>query len=225
MTLIVPRPRIGVGNDSFTKIMMQYDVSVIADVAAGRTPVTWTNVNTATLGTTAPTPKFGASDLKLVGASSQSLTTPDQTDWSPGGNWTLDCWVYPTSLAGAGNGIMCHTTAGAVGFYWQMAATGALQFATNANTSFITSVGLLALSTWTHIALVGNGATITQYINGSNDPAGATVTVQAATAVFEIGNLTALTNRPWDGYIDSFRFSNGIARWTANFTPPLTPYL
>ena len=27
-----------------------------------------------------------------------------------------------------------------------------------------------------------------------------------------------------DGYLDEFRISKGIARWTANFSPPDAPY-
>jgi hypothetical protein len=28
----------------------------------------------------------------------------------------------------------------------------------------------------------------------------------------------------WGGWLDEIRVSKGIARWTANFTPPASPY-
>ena len=83
----------------------------------------------------------------------------------------------------------------------------------------------IPLNTWTHVAVVRSGSTFTVYINGIADGivtyAGAIPVISGATLF--IGTIDPSVN--WlNGYIDELRFSNGIARWTANFTPPTAPY-
>lgn len=86
----------------------------------------------------------------------------------------------------------------------------------------VTSNTLLSTSTWVHIAAVKNGSTLTLYQNGVN-VASAT---QSGTIVdggkpllvgYETGQNSA---HYWSGYIDDIRITRGIARYTANFTPP-----
>jgi hypothetical protein len=78
-------------------------------------------------------------------------------------------------------------------------------------------------ATWYHVAITRNGANLRAFIDGTQ--IGSTINVGTdsifnSTSNFVIGDSTNGTN----GWIDEFRYSLGIARWTANFTPPPLPY-
>jgi len=80
---------------------------------------------------------------------------------------------------------------------------------------------------WTHVAAVGYQGTISVYINGAQSGTTSTsVLSDSLTPSLVVGDLYASYNHDWafSGYIDEFRFTNGIARWTGNFTPPTSPY-
>ena len=81
------------------------------------------------------------------------------------------------------------------------------------------------INQWAHIACVRVSGICNVYVNG--------VTVSSSTMAGSIGNSTdptyinrvpSATGRYIKGYIDEFRISKGIARWTSNFTPPSKPY-
>jgi hypothetical protein len=50
------------------------------------------------------------------------------------------------------------------------------------------------------------------------------VTANDSAYKFAVGCAGEYTTSPFNGSIDEFRFSKGIARWTANFTPPTSEY-
>lgn len=81
-------------------------------------------------------------------------------------------------------------------------------------------------NTWYHVALVRSGLTDTRvYINGSQigDVFTTNYTVADASSLLVIGASITYTLK-FNGYLDEFRISKGIARWTDNFTPPTTKY-
>jgi hypothetical protein len=86
---------------------------------------------------------------------------------------------------------------------------------------FTTSAGAVTSNTWTHLAFVGNSGTVTTYVNGVSSATGsqstyATTTVKPLTIGRNYQNTPDYSN----GYIDDFRITYGLARYTANFTPP-----
>jgi hypothetical protein len=78
--------------------------------------------------------------------------------------------------------------------------------------------------TWQHYAFVRNGSSLILYVNGTS-VISATPTVVSTNGRFIIGNNKAgYTNSEWPGVIDEIRHTKGVARYTANFTPPTAPF-
>lgn len=74
-----------------------------------------------------------------------------------------------------------------------------------------------------HFAVVRNGTTVTVYLNGvGGSPLSVGTAILTASTYMTVGQLN-LANY-FRGYLDSLRFTNGIARYTANFTPPTAAF-
>ena len=82
---------------------------------------------------------------------------------------------------------------------------------------------------WQHVALVRASGQLSLYIDGtiagtrvvstSLDGNGSVVTIGASGDA-----LTSATSTNINGFIDDFRVTKGVARYTANFTPPVSPF-
>src|SRR5258706_9534158 len=90
----------------------------------------------------------------------------------------------------------------------------------------ITSSSAITDTIWHHYAFVRNGNTITLYIDGvSKGTVSVTgLTVNNSANKLAIGRPGEYAGQYMNGWIDEFRFSKGIARWTSNFTPPGSAY-
>jgi hypothetical protein len=86
------------------------------------------------------------------------------------------------------------------------------------------STGTLSATTWTHVALVRSGSTITFYISGT---ASGTLTNSANfgsnNTPYAGGNANTSPDY-YNGYIDDLRITKGYARYTSNFTPPTAAF-
>jgi hypothetical protein len=182
--------------------------------------------------------KFGGASLLLDG-NSDYISVPDSTDWDLGtGDFTVECWMYLTNIAG---GMWCSQVDPAVGtpaMYFQAYDGGAgttriaVAFYDETKTPNMQFSGdwdtQLAINTWYHIAIVHSGTSCYCFKNGVNV---ATATWTAGREISAIADALYIGKRSYsaspiyfNGYIDEFRWSKGIARWTANFTPPTTEY-
>ncbi|MCW5211505.1 hypothetical protein VU04_01170 [Desulfobulbus sp. TB] len=80
---------------------------------------------------------------------------------------------------------------------------------------------------WHHIAVVRHNNILKAYCDGketnSIDMSGDPI-VNDSPLPFLIGKYSRDANTAyWDGYLEEFRISKGIARWTGEFTPPNSP--
>jgi hypothetical protein len=181
------------------------------------TPKTMTAVGDARISTTQS--KFGGSSIELDGVGDR-LTTPSSNDFVFGtGNFTVEAWIYELSR-------VVYSTVLEIGNH--LAATG-IVFLTNngGNVASIYSAGFYAgaptgsLSVWNHYAWVRSGNFITTYINGVGGATSSFTNNLTDTATITIGSVAGGSGSyDINRYIDDLRVTKGVARYTANFTPP-----
>lgn len=178
------------------------------------------------------TKKFGTGSLEFDGTGDW-LIIPDTSDPDHGGVWdgnrqlrtgnfTIECWLY-LSATGTARGIVGKGTS-TTGWLLSTNTSNAVVF--TYGTSTITSTGTLSGSTWYHLAVVREGTGTNQtkiYINGTNDGTGTVSTDFSQTNAMYVGaNRTG--GDAMNGYIDDLRITNGVARYTANFTAPTAAF-
>lgn len=224
------------GNDSFTKVLLQMNGSdasaTFTDNNAGGSAKTWT---VSGAGNNA---QIDTADFKFNGASglfdgtSDFITTPDDADFSAGsGDFTVDFWIKRAD-AGTRRGLCGQADAAGAnggGLEIEYSAANALKatiyYNSGANAVVDTGATLSDTASWHHIAAIRSGNTLFTATDGTLS-AGTSVTGITADnsgGVMHVGRL-GLFGNGWNGWIDEFRISIGIARWTANFTPPIYPY-
>jgi len=180
--------------------------------------------------------------------SGDNLFMPSSPSMNCGsGNWTVEGWVstltrttnYPLIFGNNRGSFTTDALAitasnadsspsyldkfvfawGSAGFSSPSAGTSALLVSNVTNSNGV----------WYHLAIVRNGTSIKMYRNGT-EVASATVSSGATFNWGFNGSLAGGGNWDgaqgnWNGYLDDFRVTNGVARYTANFTPPTQPFV
>lgn len=161
--------------------------------------------------------KFGGASLNLDGAGDW-LSVAGSADFNFGtGDFTVECWIYQRAL-GNPNYFTFATQ------QWNVyhSASNVIRFWDG--TTYQITGGAVALNVWHHIALTRLGTQVRLFMNGVQQ--GSTWTDVGPTnlgqTTFYIGYYPAATE--FNGYVDDFRVTKGIARYTSNFTPPTVPF-
>ena len=182
-------------------------------------------ITTGTAQSSTTQSQFGGSSIYFDGGSQLSYLyrTPFDTDISQLSTFTVECWVYLTSIAASGGMAIIGTRGtGSAGFEFRVqASTGALQFY-NTGGATLTTTSALTTLTWYYIAAVKNAGVITMYINGVD--AGGSGALGAATPsglpLYIGGGNRAASYFP--GYIDELRITRNVARNVT--TVPIAPF-
>lgn len=220
-------------DDSYTKALLHFNGTNNSTTMTDESGKTWTAQSGAKLSTT--TPKFGTASLLLNGTTDY-IDTGNSTDFDlTTGNFTIDMWIrFPNALAN--NRYMSVTQKVATtdqGWQYNLIAdTGGavnMRFAnyngSGYNIDLSVAFGAYSTNTWYHIAVVRSGNSFYFFRDGTQI---GTTQTSAESCTVVTGNTRIGANRiganSVEGYIDEYRFSNGIARWTTNFTPPTSPY-
>ena len=141
-------------------------------------------------------------------------------------DFTIECWVLPTSNPGNGPGNILEFRTGATATACNIRVNNARQlmfYNGPANIDFIFSAGpLITMGIWNHIAVVRVAGVVTGYVNGI--PAGFTPVAGnlGTTQPCFIGvNQTAGFN--WNGFISNVRIVKGFSLYRSAFTPSSSP--
>jgi hypothetical protein len=168
--------------------------------------------------------KYGTGSMVFDG-NGDYLTSASSPNFAFGtGDFTVEAWIYANALNGERGFIQTSATVGGLQTSY---TNGIAIFANGPGNGLIAQVGGLTLNSgnaittnaWYHVALTRNSGSCRMFING----------VLFAGPTTNASNLTGTNvciggyyspSFLWNGYIDDLRITNGIARYTANFTPP-----
>lgn len=171
--------------------------------------------------------KFGSGSVYFDGTGDYTQTQFSSTLAFGTGNFTIEGWWYLSSVTGGYKGLFHLSPTDITGQTFNGYAvgidpTGLLQYYYN-GTYQISSTTLTAGS-FTHIAVVRASGILTVYINGVKPTTGGSVTdtQNLATGALWLGTYYYLLNT-MTGYIYDIRVTKGVARYTANYTPPPFP--
>lgn len=191
------------------------------------TPKAVTSVGNAAVSATQK--KFGAKSCYFDGTGDY-LSLISSSGFGFGtGDFTVEVWLYPTSVTGSDKGIIDLRT-GSVeplsGFTLFLDSTQGFRLAVWDNTAKFGAVGNPpAANQWSHVAVTRSGGTLRGFINGTQQWSLAHTKDLAAANVAGVGGSAAdtmLGSSPYAGYMDEIRITKGIARYTADFTVPAT---
>jgi hypothetical protein len=222
-------------DDSYTKSLLHFNGADGGTVFTDESAKVWTAKGNAQLDTAQR--KLGVAS-GLFDGSGDYITTADHADWwlddgSASNKWTIDFWVrFAADPNATAMGIVeqyqsssefwgLYYASSLDDLYFQIRTGGA-----NIVTAYSNKAGGMAVGTgiWYHMAVVRNGtAGYAFYLNGS---AWGTALDDSPmpnfTGTVNIGQFA--TGNNLNGWLDEFRVSKGVARWTTSFTPPNNEY-
>jgi hypothetical protein len=222
------------GNDGSTKILLHMDgtdaSTTFTDSNVGGSAHTWTAAGNAQIDTGIT--KFGTA-AGLFDGTGDFITTPDSTDFTLGtGAFTVDFWFNRASGDGTNRFVAGQADSGAANatrsFHILLTTGNVISAAVFESTVSTTVNGTTTFTAtgWHHVAFVRTGNTLKLFIDGTQEGGDVafTGTVNNSANAFGVGCLGELTTLTWNGSLDEFRLSVGVARWTSNFTPPTVAY-
>ena len=164
--------------------------------------------------------KFGGSSGLFDGTADYLTTKSDSSFGFGTGDYTIEAWVYPTSIRNGENLIYATDVTGGTsfGFNQTQVYIGARGVAYDLQVTYT-----VVANVWTHLAATRQSGTVRIFANGSLISSG-TVTRNCPQGPGVIGDYPTLTGNGLTGYIDELRITKGVARYTANFTPPNAPF-
>ena len=170
----------------------------------------------------------GTGDYILISKDTANINTLDK-------DFTIEFWLYDSSpttwkYIAAKSDNTGNTSGSEISFgmgKFTAQTDGKLYYSNNLGAYLAYTNSALSANTWYHIAMVRNNNVFTMYLDGVAQTA--TTTNSGSVAVtnedlvlgghqYQISTLSRL-----NGYIQDFRITNGLARYTASFTPPSAP--
>lgn len=168
------------------------------------------------------TKKFGTASLQTDG-SNDYADTSGSTDFNFSTNVdvTIEFWLWADSTDSSGCGLT--QTAGGGGPWYVVIQLGAVYIG-NGAVNLITYSYAGYYNQWVHVAFTRSGTTPRLFLNGNLVATGSNAALGSSGTNGVRLMYYAANNFYGKGYIDDVRITRGVARYTANFTPPTAAF-
>ena len=186
-------------------------------------PKTVTCFGSAQISTAQSKPGFGQS-LLLQDISRFEFTNIGTSLEFPG-DYTIESWIYLPTLSVLD--VSSYVTANSAATLYHALNVDSTNFSLflNAGTPALTVAHNLIAATWHHIALCRGGSTVRVFTDGvQKGSVTSSITHGFPSTNIERARIGGGGGVSGTRYHDDFRITKGIARYTANFSPPAAPF-
>ena len=199
------------------------DASSVFTDSSGK--YTWTGAANVRLSTAVK--KFGTASIYFGAGGNNAAVFASTLPGMGTGDFTIEMWFYST-VAAPTNGYYLYDARpfSVNGVYTTLyvASTQKLTFLVSA-TARITGTTNITTNTWHHVAVSRSAGVTRLFLNGVQEGSDyADTNNYLIGAGGYVGNTTAFVNGVWAGYVDDVRVTQGVGRYTANFTPPTAEF-
>jgi hypothetical protein len=169
--------------------------------------------------------KYGTGSLYFDGTTDY-VVQPSSVNYEYGtGDFTIEFWLYLNSTGL--QTIVSNLSAATGGVQPHIYINTTIRYYTN-SADRITGASLSS-GQWYHIAVSRGSGSTRLFVNGTQSGSTYADTNNYTTAPLGVGTYwesgAPVTTNTLNGYIDDLRITKGVARYTANFTPPTSTIL
>jgi hypothetical protein len=173
--------------------------------------------------------KFGGSSMLFDGTGDRLTAAANPNIALGTGDFTIELWVYSLDVSvsergmfqtsDTSGGLKTTYTTGVAAYF---KASGEMA-ANVGGTIYTTSSAGISQSVWHHIAVTRASGNVNIWVNGTSRATGSGNTSNLSGQNIVVGGYFS-TSYLLNGYIDDLRITKGVARYTANFTPPAAAF-
>lgn len=167
-------------------------------------------------------PKYGTHSINCIGTSYVRWANCDTSFGS--GDFTIEGWFYFASLSTTAphHYFFDSRTGSTSGFIWDALNGGRLYCNGSTYTVYVNP----SMYSWTHLAISKVGTTLRAFTNGSlTSTATGVGSISGSSGGSIGGDYLGSSSTRSDYYVDSFRITKGIGRYTVNFNPETNTFL
>lgn len=137
---------------------------------------------------------------------------------------TFEVWLLVTEYTGASTvdvvvGMPTMDNPANKSYQLEVRPNGTLGLWLSNGAVYTVSTDVIALNTWTHVAVVKNGSNWRLFIAGIQQFSITNSTTLFSDSMVQVGRDNT-TTRYFKGYLNDLRLTRGIAKYSGNFTPP-----
>lgn len=161
---------------------------------------------------------YGGTSGKFTATTDARFKSPTNSNLAISGAFTVEMWWRPTSSATSLYPVSCVGNS----YLWiTVNGSGYLEFYFMGNQ--LTSAFVPVANTWYYLTVTRDSSNnVRNFVNGTQVTSSYTNSFNMSTAFWSVGSSTDIAGYGRGGrcFIDEFRYTKGVARYTADFTPP-----
>lgn len=163
--------------------------------------------------------KFGSASGYFPGNSNTALALPTSSALTLNGDFTIEFWLYMASPSQNTVVLGSNYSPGGINNQIQINLGGSSIGIYNGSWNQSTAVVTISANTWHHFALSRIGSTLRFYYDGNQLGTSITMSTGVNFSGGAIGALGGYGGQWYSGYMDDFRITNGVGRYSGTTIP------